>query len=197
MQNNFTVYCHISPSGKRYVGITGKRTLSRWRKDGSGYFSSPHISRAIKKYGWDNFQHIIIAENLSKEWACKIEIDLIRDWKLQDPKFGYNISYGGEVHQHLDETKKKISITKTGRKDSEETRRKKSMSGKGKHHRTMTEAEKENLRNYWKGKSHGHNTTNNRKWMTSGYTTVLVASEDIQKYLNNGYRFGRQRNKED
>lgn len=197
MENNFTVYCHISPSGKRYVGITCKRTLLRWRKDGSGYFSSPHISRAIKKYGWDNFQHIIIAENLSKEWACKIEIDLIRDWKLQDPAFGYNISYGGEVHQLSDATKKKISITKTGRKDSEETRRKKSINGKGKKHRPMTDAEKEHLRNLWKGKSHGHATTNNRKWMTLGSTTLLVSPEDIQKYLNNGYRFGRQRQKED
>ena len=197
MKNNFTVYCHISPSGKKYVGITCKRTDLRWRKGGRGYFSSPHICHAIKKYGWDNFQHIIIAENLSKDWACKIEIDLIRDWKLQDPKFGYNISYGGEVHQLLDETKKKISATKKGKALSEETRKKISDANKGKHHRTMTDAEKEHLRNLWKGKSHGHATTNNRKWMTLGDTTVLVPPEDIQKYLNNGYRLGRQRNKED
>lgn len=219
MANNFTVYCHISPSGKKYVGITCYKPEYRWA-DGKGYSleNQPSMYNAIQKYGWENFQHIILATNLSKEWAHKIEMCLIRDWKLQNHNYGYNISAGGELgrlgiplplevrqkisRSHIGlrpskESREKNRQKHLGRKDTEETRLKKSINGKGKKHRPMTDAEKEHLRNLWKGKSHGHATTNNRKWMTLGSTTLLVSPEDIQKYLNNGYRFGRQRQKED
>lgn len=47
----YTVYMHISPSGKRYVGITRQRPVARW-KNGRGYINNEYFYRAIKKYGW-------------------------------------------------------------------------------------------------------------------------------------------------
>jgi hypothetical protein len=35
--NNWKVYCHTFPNGKKYVGITKRSPEERWHKDGSGY----------------------------------------------------------------------------------------------------------------------------------------------------------------
>lgn len=110
--DKYVVYEHISPDGKSYVGITRRSTYERWGKGGYGYKKNIHFYRAIQKYGWDNFEHIIIAENLTKEEACKMEIELIKEKNLTDYNFGYNICAGGEGRfgdtQSL-ETRNKIS----------------------------------------------------------------------------------------
>lgn len=33
----YVIYMHISPSRKRYIGITSQIPEKRWHKDGSGY----------------------------------------------------------------------------------------------------------------------------------------------------------------
>lgn len=53
---SYTVYMHITPSGKMYIGITGRNPLKRWGSNGSGY-KGQAFSNAIKKYGWDNMEH--------------------------------------------------------------------------------------------------------------------------------------------
>ena len=75
--NSITVYVDHIPNNKVYVGITQKKVLSRWGKDGTGYKTQQLFWRAIQKYGWDNISHEIVAENLSKEEACQLEVDLI------------------------------------------------------------------------------------------------------------------------
>ena len=35
--NNWKVYCHTFPNGKKYVGITGQSPESRWGAQGSNY----------------------------------------------------------------------------------------------------------------------------------------------------------------
>lgn len=92
----FYVYVHISPNGKRYYGITSRDPYKRWGK-GQGYRQNRHFYNAIKVYGWSNFQHEIIAENLSLEVACQLEQDLIRQYKTDNPKYGYNHTKGGET----------------------------------------------------------------------------------------------------
>ena len=68
--NTWTVYCHINKiNNKTYVGITSKKNpYERWR-NGKGYADTPHFGAAIKKYGWDNFEHIIIASSLTEDEA--------------------------------------------------------------------------------------------------------------------------------
>ena len=58
----YTLYEHISPSGKIYVGITCRKPEYRWNY-GKGYTTDQmYFKRAIDKYGWDNFQHIITVQ---------------------------------------------------------------------------------------------------------------------------------------
>lgn len=94
LSNNYKVYKHENKiNGKVYIGITSQNLERRWQK-GSGY-ERTLFGNAIKKYGWDNFSHEIIAENLSKETACVMEKEMIAKYKSIDPEHGYNRSIGG------------------------------------------------------------------------------------------------------
>ena len=94
MENNYTVYMHISPSGKRYVGITSRKPKYRWN-NGKGYKEQVFYN-AIEKYGWENFEHIIIAKGLTEEEADWLETELIKELDLRNPDKGYNITEGGD-----------------------------------------------------------------------------------------------------
>lgn len=115
MGKTYCVYCHVSPSGKRYIGITCRKPEIRWNY-GYGYIGNPYFTRAIKKYGWDSFQHIVICEGLSAEEASEMEIALIKEYNSTDSRKGYNISLGGinENQVFSDEIRKKISDAKRG-----------------------------------------------------------------------------------
>lgn len=77
---NYLVYVHTNKiNGKKYVGQSSN-IVERWRNGGKNYFSSIKFFRAIQKYGWENFTHEILYENLNKEAANKIERDLIRKY---------------------------------------------------------------------------------------------------------------------
>ena len=92
----FTVYMHISPSRKRYIGITGSvNPKYRWGKDGKNYCNQPLFWRAIQKYGWENFEHIILATDLTQAEACAMEQQLIAQYKTNESNCGYNLSSGG------------------------------------------------------------------------------------------------------
>lgn len=75
-------------NGKCYVGITKQKPEARWKTGGSGYRKCLLFWRAIEKHGWDNFDHIIFAKNLTQAEAENMEILLIRELKTQDPEFG-------------------------------------------------------------------------------------------------------------
>ena len=92
---SWTVYAHIAPNGKMYVGITSQKPENRWGS-GHGYRNSPHFWNAIEMYGWENFQHEIIASGLTQEEAGNMERLLIEKLDLMNPEYGYNLSIGGE-----------------------------------------------------------------------------------------------------
>lgn len=118
----YKVYIHTNKiNGKKYVGITCRDVNLRWQY-GKGYINNEHFYRAICKYGWDNFSHEIIADGLSKDDACDMEIALIAQLKTQDCNFGYNITAGGEHANVTEATKQKISKANTGRVVTKETR---------------------------------------------------------------------------
>ena len=64
----YTVYMHVSPSNKRYIGITRQAHEKRW-KSGNGYAGNDYFYKAIKKYGWNNFEHNILFSELTKTEA--------------------------------------------------------------------------------------------------------------------------------
>lgn len=127
MVNNnkpWTVYCHISQDGKRYFGITSQTLQQRWR-NGNGY-KKGYFHNAIEKYGWDSFEHIIIAENLSENDAKEMEKSLIKKYKSNNEYYGYNLTSGGDgtvgvslydriSKEKAEEINKKKSIAMTGR----------------------------------------------------------------------------------
>ena len=149
----YTVYLHISPSGKRYYGITTRDVNKRW-KNGKGYIDNKHFYRAIEKYGWKNFQHIIVAKGLDEETSKWLEIELIREFNTTDRNKGYNITLGGEGgngwipsentrnkmiennarywkgKHRSKEDRKKMSEARKGKKPSEETKMKMSKAKK-------------------------------------------------------------------
>ena len=159
--NDYTVYMHIAPNGKRYIGITHLKPEYRYGKNGSGYRRCTFFYRAIEKYGWNEFQHIIVCTNLSKEEACKKEQELIATYQSNNPEFGYNCSLGGESgsfgHIFTEEQRKKISLATKGRIVSTETRKKigtansKSLKGRKLPEEVKRKISVNNAR-YWKGK---------------------------------------------
>lgn len=110
--NTYKVYRHVSPSGKIYVGITRTELSKRW-SSGTGYKLQKVFYNAIKKYGWENFKHELLFDNLNEISAKCIEIDLIYYYKRLG--ISYNITDGGESKSGYvvsEETKKKIHDTK-------------------------------------------------------------------------------------
>lgn len=111
MENkNYTVYMHICPNGKRYIGITGRKPQYRWN-NGKNYSANEYFTNAINKYNWENIKHIILYQNLTKEEAEQKEIELINYYKSNQKKYGYNIESGGNIKIPTQETKNKISKT--------------------------------------------------------------------------------------
>lgn len=96
-EKEYVVYYHQNMiNGKYYFGLTSLNPPSlRWQR-GNGYKSNRYFYAAIKKYGWDNFIHAIVAYRLTKKQAQRLEIACIRDYETTNPKWGYNISTGGD-----------------------------------------------------------------------------------------------------
>ena len=144
--SNYTVYMHIAPNDKKYIGITRMIPKHRWN-NGNGY-KGKHFRNAIEKYGWDNFQHIIIAKGLTENEAKWLEVKLIERWNTTNREYGYNVSPGGDIRAK--ETGEKISKALKGRKLSKETINKRSETVKG---RTLSQSTKEKISKAHKGKT--------------------------------------------
>lgn len=104
-KRNYCVYKHTSPSNKVYIGIT-INPKQRWSANGKQYISNQHFTRAINKYGWNNFKHEILFDNLTINEAKSKEIELIAYYDSTNPLKGYNISLGGDIMS--ESTRKKI-----------------------------------------------------------------------------------------
>lgn len=146
----YTVYMHIFPDDKVYIGMTRQKIVRRWRSNGSGYIGQPQVWEAINHFGWKNVQHEIIATCLTRYEAEHMERNLVELYNANDIEHGYNIDYGGQgvgrVSQRTkdklselntgwvptDEQRLHMSIAQTGRQHPEEVKRKISESNKGK-----------------------------------------------------------------
>ena len=97
--NNYKIYVHINKiNGKIYIGQTCRKNVkARYGKNGIQYQKCPRFWNAIQKYGWDNFEHIVLIENLTQEIADIVEVELIEKYKSCDTNFGYNLAPGGRT----------------------------------------------------------------------------------------------------
>lgn len=115
-EKNYTVYMHVcKENGKTYIGLTKMKLEDRW-KNGRGY-REQLFGRAIEKYGWDNFEHIILFENKSKKEAEELEVLYIKILLSNNSIYGYNIDNGGNSPEKMtDGTRKKLSESHKGQK---------------------------------------------------------------------------------
>ena len=112
---NYTVYVHQLPKelskydyDKYYVGLTRNNVEKRWG-NGNNY-SYGKFHEDIKKFGWNNINHIIVAEHLTPSEAGELEQNLIRVLHSVDPDYGYNRTRGGEMSS--EESRRKMKINK-------------------------------------------------------------------------------------
>lgn len=110
-ENNYSVYIHVFPNGKVYIGITSRKPEVRWGCNGYLYHRA-RMKTAIKKYGWSNIEHYILESGINKEQAEELEMKLIKSHRSNEKEFGYNTSIGGDNgclgYKHSEESKKKM-----------------------------------------------------------------------------------------
>ena len=151
----FTVYVHTSPYGKKYVGITSQIPEKRWGYNGNGYVDNKHFYSAICLYGWENFKHEIIAENLDLVEASNLESSLISKFDAMNPNHGYNQTTGGNWSKPSLEVREKLRKATTERWKDPAFRNKvippmqASLSG-----RKLSEEHKQHIKQYWDTHEH-------------------------------------------
>ena len=114
--NGWSVYKHTCPDGKVYIGATSQSPRVRWNY-GYGYRNSNFYS-AIKKFGWNNILHEVIAAGLTEEQAYVMEEKLISDYDATNPERGYNLATGkGSTGVVIsEETRRRLIDSHTGKK---------------------------------------------------------------------------------
>ena len=110
-------------NGKWYVGQSFD-VMYRWdhyRK--LNCKNQPKLYKALKKYGYDNFEKVLFETCEPVEWILDYrEMYWIRH--LNSIANGYNLREGGSHGRHSEESKQKCRIASLGHKHTEETKNK-------------------------------------------------------------------------
>ena len=187
MNNKWCVYAHINKSdGSVYVGITSQKLSDRFR-NGNGYRKSIYFWRAIQKYGWDNFVHMVVAENLSEQSAKEIERVVISSLRDKDIPL-YNLTDGGEGmsgSRISEDAINRLRLKLKGRPKSDEHRRKISESRRGR----FAGSDNPNYGNHLSDEAKkrigdSHRGTNNVNYGKAGQQTT--ASKRVAQYTMDG-----------
>lgn len=102
-------------NGKKYVGITCKGYLARWKEhlSNSAAGSKSILHNAIRKYGPDNFEVSLLESNIADQDIQNKEKEYIRRYDtFYTSGHGYNMTEGGggvAGYKHTSNTKRKIS----------------------------------------------------------------------------------------
>lgn len=180
MKKNYLVYKHVSPNGKIYIGQTGQKNPKRRWQNGEGYKPNSHFYNAIQKYGWDNFEHIIVAEDLTKEEADYLEKFFIDYYETTDRNKGYNNTLGGDgSFEMTDEVKRKMSEAKLGVRKSDE------------HRKHMSEAHKRKGDFYTKLAA--ERTAKTDSIISENYDTSKSVKENLEDLKEKGIKVKRSR----
>lgn len=120
-----TYVAKCKSTDKRYVGYSG--CTLKWKQTSHRYQAfvlnaSFYFHRAIRKYGWDDFEWEVAGKYQTKTLACAAEIKLISDLKQQGHKL-YNMTSGGDGAPNLtEESLYKIGTAWRGKHRSAETK---------------------------------------------------------------------------
>lgn len=198
--DTYCVYIHTNKiNGKKYVGVTGRIPEKRWN-DGRGYKTCTFFYHAIQKYGWDSFEHEIIASNLTKEEAGNFEKLLIKKLNTTDSNYGYNLTHGGYDGKPSDVTRRKQSESHKGKYVgdkhhmygkhlSEETKKKISEARKGvsptNKGKPMTKEQQDKLVESHIGKCCGKDNPHSKSVCQYGLNGELIKIWDYIKQASN------------
>ena len=105
--NNFVIYKATFPNNKVYIGKSKdfKNRLRGHNWSGKKGSSNHIMSRAIRKYGFENIKWEIIHECSSSEEMSQMEIFYIKEYNSIDHEFGYNMVCGDKEDNHYDKRK--------------------------------------------------------------------------------------------
>lgn len=148
----YIIYQLVNKVNKKcYIGVTNNYQ-KRMREH--SYASNDFlISKAIRKYGWENFTINILFETYDSELAYQAaESHYIKIYMSNNPNRGYNLTEGGQGtlgYKFSNDTKEKMRNAKQGRKLTDEHKRKIGEANKG--HKLSIESRKK-ISNANKGK---------------------------------------------
>ena len=86
----YYVYMHTFPDDRVYVGQTGKPVKERWGLDGNGYRGNKRMYEEIKRVGWDNIRHEVVATVYGRKNALLLERELMERYAATDNEKGFN-----------------------------------------------------------------------------------------------------------
>lgn len=131
MNKKYIIYLHRNKiNGKCYIGQTCQSPHERWGQNGSGYKSQEYFYRAIKKYGWDNFDHIILEQDIDELEVNLKEVFWSGYYHSLAPE-GYNLKVGGQFH-YLESDKNKEIRSSAMKKNWQDKNYRKNISKKRK-----------------------------------------------------------------
>lgn len=192
------IYMYINKiNGKRYIGQT--IDFNRRHKEHKNVSSNKTpIDLAFNKYGEDNFEIIILAQDIqTKEQMNEYEIFFIERYRSLISQNGYNVSKGGGNYEVTDEFRKQCSERNKGENNYFHSHIYKGEENYfyGKHH---SEETKQILSKKWKDKyDNGYINPNLGKPLTEEHKQKM--RNTIKEKYDNGYihpRLGIQHTEE-
>jgi group I intron endonuclease len=131
------VYCHTSPSGKRYVGYSKRGMSARWEQHVSQALggSPTAFHRAIRKYGAGSFKHELLEQCDTDAGAKRAEQRWIVSRCTRTTELGYNETAGGDGasgYVHDEVSRAKNSAARIGKPLRPESIAKRSAKQRGK-----------------------------------------------------------------
>jgi group I intron endonuclease len=171
-------------NGKLYIGQTTTTIEKRFKQHIYKYSTNSKyktiINQAIKKYGKENFQIEIIDVGADinelnlKEKKWIVELNTIMP-------HGYNMTTGGDRYVMSEETKEKLRKSSTGKKVSDETRKKQSKSHMG---HVVKEETKEKIRRFYKGKKQSKDLVEKRIAAMGKIYTMIDPNGNVVRFKN-------------
>lgn len=185
-------------NNKIYVGVTNNYP-KRMREHKAAKNNFP-ISRAIRKYGWENFDSQILFESVDCSHTYLVaESKFIKQYNSQNPDVGYNLTSGGQEtpgYTPSKETRLLMRNRKLGKKLGVQQKRSISESNKG---RVFSESTRKKISEKLKGNKNfaGKTFTEATKKLLSqqkAQTWHVVSPEKLPMTITNMRKFCQENN---
>lgn len=170
----FYVYAHITPEKEVYIGISKQQPQKRWNPSN---YKRTALEPYIERFGWENIEHLVIQDNLTKEQALKLE-----DWFITNAtkdEFCINKNRSGLIASDVNVYKRKYKTENEEYRERQKTCQKQWYL----EHREEHKAYDKQRRASPEGKIYNRVASYNQKHPDKAIETPAEAK---RKYLENG-----------